>query len=62
MSVRIITCALAIVAALAAISSPGAAYAARKHNPFIHAGAGSFEPPDPCKARCGGAFAGRFHR
>jgi hypothetical protein len=62
MSLRIVTCALAIVAALAGAASPGAAYAARKHFPFIHAGTGGFEPPDPCRARCGGLFAGWLYR
>ena len=62
MSLRIVTCVLAIVAVLAEAALPRAAFAARKHFPFIHAGAGSFELPDPCRARCGGLFAGRFHR
>jgi len=61
MPVRIAT--LAVVAALAAMSSSGAANASgkRQHIPFIHTQARSFEPPDPCKGHCG-VFAGRFHR
>jgi hypothetical protein len=61
---RIATCILAIVAALTAMSLPGAAYASGKRQqiPFVHADARGFEPPDPCKGHCGGLFAGRFHR
>ena len=55
MLIRIAAFVLAIVAALAAISSPVTAYASgkRQHIPLTHAGARSFQPPDPCKRHCG---------
>ncbi len=62
MLVRIVICSLATTSTLAAMLSPGAAYASgkRQHIPLIHTEARSFQPPDPCRAHCGSVFAGQL--